>query len=159
MLYTLYEICYNIKKSKKDIDVVKFNSNEYNALFDEFEELIRESNYDFYSEANKIFPSRKNISIKFFENSIYFYTNSNSFENTYIYIDNKFESESYDYNEELYFINDKILYLFFILSTYFENEKSFTSLPIVESLNKYIRTQKRNKKHSIKKLLKQKLDG
>jgi hypothetical protein len=158
MLYDLYNVCCAINKSKKTIDVVKYDSKEYNSLYDELENLIQESNYDFYSIANKILPSNNNISLKFSNNNIFFYTNSNSFENTYVYKDNKFESEAYDFNDDIYFINDKVLYLLFIINAYFEVEKYLEESPIIHSLNKYIRTQKRNKK-SIKKLLKERLDG
>ena len=156
MLYELYNVSCQIKKSKKTIDVVKYN--EYVSLYDELENLIQESNYDFYSEANKILPSKNHISLKFSDNSIYFYTNSNSFENTYEYVDGKFESKPYDFNEEIYFVNDKVLYLLFIINSYFEVEKVIDDLPIIHTLNKYVRTQKRHKK-SIKKLLKERLDG
>jgi hypothetical protein len=157
LIYDLYNICCLINKSKKSIDVVKYDTDA--STFDELEHLIQESNYDFYSEANKIIPSKKNISLKFYNNSIYFYTNSNSFVNTYIYKDDTFESAPYDFNEDIYFVNDKVLYLFFIISSYFEFEKLLDESPIIHSLNKYVRTQKRHKKSSIKKLLKQKLDG
>jgi hypothetical protein len=158
MLYELYNICCSIKNSKKNIDVVRYDSKEYDSLYDEFEELIRESNYDFYSVANKILPSKKHISLKFSNNYIYFYTNSNSFENTYVYENGKFTSETFDFNDDIYFVNDKVLYLTFIINSYFEFEKMLEESPIIHSLNKYVRTQKRQKK-SIKKLLKQNIDG
>jgi hypothetical protein len=129
-------------------------SDKYNSLFDTFEQSIKKADYDFFTAASKMVSSK--ISITFSEGYIYFYKNTNSFVNTYS-INNslQLDKEHYDFNEELYFVNDSVVYLFYILTNYFFMKPKI-HISTEDVLNKFSRTMKRKKnKHSksIKKLL------
>jgi hypothetical protein len=157
LCFVIMETCNAINASKQDIDVVRMKSDTYNSTFDTFEQSIKKADYDFFSAAEKIIPSK--INITFSEGYIYFYKNTNSFVNTYSINDNlQIDKEHYDFNEELYFINDSVLYLFFILSNYFYMKPKI-HISSEDSLNKFSRTMKRQKKKntkSIRKLLEEK---
>lgn len=162
MFFGLLEVCNAIKSSKKEIDVVRLKTSEFDVCFDSFEQKIKEAKYDFLSAAVDELHPTKSISMTYSKDHIYFYTNSNSFVNTYS-IDSKLEmqEEYYEFNEELYFVNDSMLYLFYILTSYFYT-KDRLSIPIGESLAKFERTTKRKKKihsKSIQKLLQERIDG
>ena len=162
MFFGLLEVCNAIKSSKKDIDVIRLKTSEFDVSFDSFEQKIKNTKYDFLSAAVDELHATKSISMTYSKDHIYFYTNSNSFVNTYS-IDSKLEiqEEYYEFNEELYFVNDSMLYLFYILTSYFYT-KDRLFIPIGESLAKFERTTKRKKKvhsKSIQKLLQQRIDG
>ena len=151
MCFSLYEICNSISKSKEDIDVVRLESKEYNGLFDQIQNLLKSCSFDFYEVASKELLSVKLIDIKYHDNHIYFKPNTNSFENTYSIDDTfKLTTKSYDYNEDIYTINNKVIYFFFILSAYNIVKKDIKENEIVETLLKNTRTLKRNYKKSAK---------
>ena len=124
---------------------------------DELERKVN-INYDFYGEAIKNLNNDKKISLKFHENHIYFYKNTNSFEKIYS-INDTFELSllTEDFNEEIYYINDSMLYYFFILSSYFLLKKDIEPTEFLKNLDKHSRTMKRKSKSS-KKLLQDRLD-
>jgi hypothetical protein len=139
-----------IDSSKRDIDTVKMKDTEYNKLFDSFEQTIQKANYDFFTEASKIVPNK--ISIKFFKDHIYYYKNTNSFEKTYAINSNlEIDKEHYDFNEELYFVNDSVVYLFFIISSYLYMKPNVTLL-LEDSINKFSRRLKRTKNKKTKSI-------
>ena len=160
LCFVIIETCNAIQsyvstsKSNLDVDVVRMKSDKYNSIFDSFEQDIKKTDYDFITTASKMLPS--SISITFSEGYIYFYTNTNSFVNTYSINENlQIDKEHYDFNEELYFINDSVIYLFFILTNYFYMKPKI-HISSEDSFAKFTRTMKRQKnKHtkSIKKLL------
>jgi len=155
--FVMYEICNTINNSEKNIDVVKCLDTKYSSFMDELESKIN-INYDFYDQASKNLGV-KNISLKFYENHIYFYKNTNSFEKVYS-MNNSLELSliTEDFNEEIYYVNDGMLYYFFILSTYFLIKKDIKENEFLNSLDKHSRTMKRKHK-SAKKLLQDTLDG
>ena len=161
LCFRLLEICDAIKKSKLDIDVVRFKSSELNGEFDDFEEKLHNTNYDFFGAASKEIP--ETISITFSKHHIYFHKNTNSFANTYCINDSmKITEEYYDFNEDLYYVNDSVLYFFFILSNYFYMKSNMSESPIVDKLDKFSRTLKRKKNiksKSIKKLLEERWES
>ena len=151
MCFSLYEICNAISKSDENIDVVRLESNEYTSLLDQIQNLLKSCNFDFYEVASKEMLNVKLIDIKYHENHIYFKPDTKSFEHTYS-IDNTLNltMKSYDYNEDIYTINNKVLYFFFILSAYNLVRKDIKDREIVQSLLKNTRTLKRNYKKSAK---------
>jgi len=161
LCFKLLEICDAINKSKLDIDVVRLSSSELNSEFDDFEEKLVAANYDFFSAASKEIDAT--ICITFSKHHIYFYKQTNSFVNTYT-IDNsmKITQEYYDFNEDLYYISDSVLYFFFILSNYFYMKPHMSTSPMVDVLDKFSRTLKRKKNtksKSIKKLLEERWEN
>jgi len=159
LCFVLYEICNSIKK-EDDIDTVRYKSTEYNSSFDKLEQALKNSSFDFYDVASKELNELKLIDIKYHDRHIYFKKNSNSFEHTYE-IDStlNLEKVEYEFNEELYNVNNKVVYFFFILSVYNTIKSDIKDLEIVNTLLKHTRTTKRNLKKSAKNLIKEKLDG
>ena len=154
LCFILYEICNSIKK-EDDVDTVRYKSTEYNSKFDKLEQILKTSSFDFYDTASKQLHELEVINIKYHNNHIYFKTDTDSFENTYE-IDSKLnlEKTEYDYNEELYSVNNKLVYFFFILSVYNTIKSDIKDLEIVDTLLKHTRTTKRNLKRPAKKLIK-----
>ena len=154
LCFVLYEICNSIKK-EDDVDTVRYKSTEYNSKFDKLEQILKTSSFDFYDTASKQLHELEVINIKYHNNHIYFKTDTDSFENTYE-IDSKLnlEKTEYDYNEELYSVNNKLVYFFFILSVYNTIKSDIKDLEIVDTLLKHTRTTKRNLKRPAKKLIK-----
>ena len=150
LCFVILENINAIKDSKYDIDTVRMNSTEYNTLFDSFERKLKEADYDFFTEASKIIPNK--MSIKFFEDHIYFHNNTDSFEKTYN-INETFvlDKAHYDFNEELYYINDSVVYLFFIISSYLVM-KHDVKLSLEDSINKFSRKMKRTKNKKTKSI-------
>ena len=159
MCFVLYEIC-NMLKNKKEVDVARSTSNEYNAELDTLQQILKGSSFDFYDIASKHLLELNSIDIKYHEGYIYFKPQTNSTEHTYN-IDSKLnlEKEDYSFNEELYSVNNKVCYFFFILSVYNTIKSEIKDSEIVDTLLKHTRTTKRNLKKSAKKLIKDKLDG
>ena len=156
--FIMYELCNRIHDEKqKKIDVVKLLDTKYASYMDELERKVN-INYDFYGEAIKNLNNDKKISLKFHENHIYFYKNTNSFEKIYS-INDTFELSllTEDFNEEIYYVNDSMLYYFYILSTYFLLKKDIEPTEFLKTLDKHSRTMKRKSKSS-KKLLQERLD-
>ena len=155
MCYKLLEICKVIEKSKKDIDIVRFKSSQLNGSFDNFEQAIKNADYDFFTAAKNEIPSEINIS--FSKDHIYFYKNTNSFVNTYsINRSYNLDEENYEFNEELYFINDSVLKLFYIISNYLFMKNKLPTFKLGKDIEKFERTSKRKKNKqskSIKMLL------
>jgi len=148
---SMYEICNSISKSKEDLDVVRLESKEYNGLLDQIQNLLKACTFDFYEVASKEMLQIKLIDIKYHDKYTYFKPDTKSFEHTYSIDDSlKLIKKSYDYNEEIYTINNKVLYFFFILSTYNVIKKDIKERKIVETLIKNTRTLKRNYKKSAK---------
>ena len=156
LCFVILENINAIQSSRKDIDTVRMSSSEYNAMFDEFEQNLKEANYDFFTEASKLVPNK--ISIKFFKDHIYFHNNTDSFEKTFTINNNlDIDKEHYDFNEELYFVNNSTIYLFFIISSYLYMKPN-VKLSLEDSINKFSRKMKRTKNKktkSIKMLLKE----
>ena len=126
------------------------SSTEYNAIFDEFEQNLRKADYDFFTEASKLVPNK--TSIKFFEDHIYYHNNTDSFEKTYtINSSLDIDKEHYNFNEELYFINDSTIYLFFIISSYLYMKPN-VKLSLEDSINKFSRKMKRTKNKKTKSI-------
>jgi len=159
LCFILYEICNSIKK-EDDLDTVRYKSTEYNSSFDKLEQLLKSSSFDFYDTASKQLHNLNIINIKYYDRHIYFKKDTDSFEHTYE-IDShlNLEKAEYDFNEELYTVNNKVVYFFFILSVYNVIKSDIRDLEIVDTLLKHTRTTKRNLKKSAKKLIKEKLDG
>jgi hypothetical protein len=159
LCFVLYEICNTIKK-EDDVDTVRYKSTDYNSSFDKLEQILKNSSFDFYDIASKQLHELDVINIKYHNNHIYFKTDTDSFERTYE-IDSKLKLEKaeYDFNEELYSVNNKLVYFFFILSVYNTIKSDIKDLEIVDTLLKHTRTTKRNLKRSVKKLMKDKIDG
>ena len=160
MFFGILEICDAIRKNDRNADVIRLKTSEFDAAFDSFEQKVKHADYDFATSASKEIPST--ISISFSEDHIYFYMNTNSFAHTYS-INSSFhiDEEHYDFNNELYYVNDSMIFLFFVIANYSYMKDTFTS-EIGDALAKYERTSKRKKKiktKSIKKLLQQRIDG
>ena len=150
LCFILLENINAIHSSKRDIDTVRMKDTEYNTIFDSFEQTVKSANYDFFSEASKILPSK--ISIKFFKDHIYYYKNTNSFEKTYAINNNlEIDKEHYDFNEELYFINDSSIYLFFIITSYLYMKPN-VKIGLEDSINKFSRRLKRTKNKKTKSI-------
>jgi DNA repair exonuclease SbcCD ATPase subunit len=159
LCFVLYEICNKIKNST-DADVVKLQTTEYNSEFDELEQTLKNSSYDFYDTASKQLLELKPIDIKYHEGHIYFKPKTDSFVNTYVMDDKmNLEKAEYTFNEETYLLSNKLLYFFFIMSVYNSVKSEIKDKKIVDTLLKHTRTTKRNLKKSAKKLIKEKLDG
>ena len=149
--FSIYEVCNTINKSDDTIDVARLETKEFNAYLDEIQNLLKSCQFDFYEVASKEMLKIKLIDIKYHENHIYFKTDTRSFEHTYA-IDNdlKISKKSYDYNEDIYTINNKVIYFFFIISTYNVIKKDLSESDIVQDLLRNTRTLKRNYKKSAK---------
>ena len=150
LCFVILENINAIQSSRKDIDTVRMSSTEYNAIFDKFEQNLRKADYDFFTEASKLVPNK--TSIKFFEDHIYYHNNTDSFEKTYtINSSLDIDKEHYNFNEELYFINDSTIYLFFIISSYLYMKPN-VKLSLEDSINKFSRKMKRTKNKKIKSI-------
>lgn len=150
LCFVILENINAIQRSRKDIDTVRMSSTEYNAIFDEFEQTLRKADYDFFTEASKLVPNK--TSIKFFEDHIYYHNNTDSFEKTYtINSSLDIDKEHYNFNEELYFINDSTIYLFFIISSYLYMKPN-VKLSLEDSINKFSRKMKRTKNKKTKSI-------
>ena len=150
LCFVILENINAIQSSRKDIDTVRMSSSEYNAMFDEFEQNLKEANYDFFTEASKLVPNT--MSIKFFQDHIYFHNNTDSFEKTFTINNNlDIDKEHYDFNEELYFVNNSTIYLFFIISSYLYMKPN-VKLSLEDSINKFSRKMKRTKNKKTKSI-------
>lgn len=150
LCFTLLENLNAIQESKHTIDTVRMSVTEYNKLFDTFEQTIKSANYDFFSEASKLVPNK--TSIKFFEDHIYFHNNTNSFEKTFRINESlDIDKENYTFNEELYYINNSVVYLFFIISSYLYMKPDL-KLVLEDSINKFSRRMKRTKNKKTKSI-------
>lgn len=159
--FVMLEVCNAIQEynhKHKDMDVVRMKSDKYNAIFDSFEQKIKNTNYDFYTNA----PD-STISITYYNNHIYFYRNTNEFINTYSINDNlEINKEHYDFNEEVYHINDKVIYLFFIITNYLYmkdnkgNTKQLDAEKGLKSFSRKLKYAKRKHSKSLQKVLEEK---
>ena len=148
---SIYEICNAISKSEDTIDVARLESKDFNGLIDEIQNLLKSCQFDFYEVASKEMLKTKQVDIKYHDNHIYFKTDTRSSEHTYTIGDNlKLSKKSYDYNEDIYTINNKVIYFFFILSTYNVIKKDISENSTVQDLLRNTRTLKRNYKKSAK---------
>lgn len=163
MFFGILEICDALKKASKnkEMDVIRLKTDDLDAAFDSFEQKVKDSNYDFYRAASK--ELRSSISITYSKDHIYFYMNTNSFVHTYsIDDDMEIKEESYDFNKELYYVNDSMIFLFYVLANYYTMKDKMYDSAIGDVLAKFQRTNKRKKNSktkSIKKLLKERIDG
>lgn len=148
---SIYEICNVISRSEDTIDVARLESKEYNGLIDEIQNLLKACQFDFYEVASKEIIKTKLVDIKYNDNHIYFKRDTHSSEHTYSIDDHlKLSKKTYDYNEDIYTINNKVIYFFFILSTYNVIKKDIRENDTVQELLKNTRTLKRNYKKSAK---------
>lgn len=150
LCFELLEICKIVELSDKNIDVIKLENTSLNVDFDKLENKIKECPYDFFEQAKKHFPTKKEISIGFFKDAIYFYLETDKFDKTYI-IDkqNELHLANFDFNEEIYYVNNHMLYLFFIICNKIITKQKFAEL------DSYVRKQKRSKTKRMSTLLKE----
>ena len=162
MCFVLYEICNSIKEYKK-IDVARLKSSKYNSYLDEIENKLKDYPYDFYEHASKGVSLENLVSLKSLDNYIYFYNNTGSYEKTFnIDDDMEFKNEEYDFNDDIFLINNKVLYYFYILSGASIIMNDIKDEEIIDSLEKYSRTKKRKIKsggRSFEKVLSNVRDG
>ena len=150
LCFELLEICKLIEQSDKNIDVIKLENTSLNVDFDKLENKIKECPYDFFEQAKKHFPTKKEISIGFFKDAIYFYLETDKFDKTYtIDKQNELHLANFDFNEEIYYVNNHMLYLFFIICNKIITKQKFAEL------DSYIRKQKRSKTKRMSTLLKE----
>jgi len=150
LCFELLEICKIIELSDKNMDVIFIEKTSLNVDFDKLETKIKECPYDFFEHAKKEFPNKKEISLGFFKNGIYLYLETNKFDKMYtIDKQNELHLANFDFNEEIYYVNNHMLYLFFIICNKIINKKKFAEL------DSYIRKQKRSKTKRMSTLLKE----
>lgn len=150
LCFRLLDICHSISEADKNIDVVRLDNITLNAEVDELEIKIKEHSYDFFENAKKQFPDKKEISIGFFKDHVYFYMETNKFDKMYS-IDEKHELhiQNYDFNEEIYYLNNHLLFLFYIICAKLHTHKKY------DPLDSYVRKTKRSKTKRLSTLLKE----
>lgn len=166
MFFVLQEIINTIRSDDRKIDVLRIKSKEYNSTFDFLNFKLESHEYDFYSVAKKELLNNKQIDLTFKDSSIFI---ALSDKDDHVYDFNKnltLTVSNYKYKNDIYYMNDSMVYLFFILSTHFylqsENLVDLDDYKEIEdSLERSVRKLKRFKsknKRSIETLMKERKD-
>ena len=166
MFFVLQEIINTVRSDQRKIDVLRIKSKEYNSSFDYLNFILESHEYDFYNVAKKELLNTKAMNMTFKDNFIYIALND---KDDHLYDFNKnltITVSNYKYKNDIYYINDSMIYLFFILSTHFylqsENLIDLDDYEeITNDLESTVRKLKRLKskdKRSIEALMKERKD-
>jgi chromosome segregation ATPase len=166
MFFVLQEIINTIRSDDRKIDVLRIKSKEYNSSFDYLNFTLESHEYDFYNIAKKELLNNKHINLTFKDSSIFI---ALSDKDDHVYDFNKnltMTVSNYKYKNDIYYMNDSMIYLFFILSTHFylqsENLVDLDDYKEIEDrLESSVRKLKRFKsknKRSIEALMKERKD-
>ena len=166
MFFVLQEVINTVKSDKRSVDVLRIRSKQYNSSFDYLNFQLESHEYDFYNIAKKELLNTKPINITFKNNHIFLALTEKD-DKVYDFNTNLTMTVSnYNYSNDIYYFNDSMVYLFFILSTHFylqsENMIDLDEYKEVEEkLEKTVRKMKRMKskdKRSIETLMKERKD-
>jgi DNA repair exonuclease SbcCD ATPase subunit len=166
MFFVLQEIINTVKSDDRSIDVLRIRSKQYNSSFDYLNFQLESHEYDFYNVAKKELLNTKPINITFKNNHIFLALTEKD-DKVYDFNTNLTMTVSnYKYTNDIYYFNDSMVYLFFILSTHFylQSENMIDSdeyKEVEEKLEKTVRKMKRMKskdKRSIETLMKERKD-
>jgi hypothetical protein len=119
MFFVLQEIINTVRSDERKIDVLRIKSKEYNSSFDYLNFILESHEYDFYNVAKKELLNTKAMNMTFKDNFIYIALTD---KDDHLYDFNKNLTttvSNYKYKNDIYYINDSMIYLFFILSTHF----------------------------------------
>ena len=166
MFFVLQEIINTVKSDERNIDVLRIRSKQYNSSFDYLNFTLESHEYDFYNVAKKELLNTKPISMAFKDNHIFLALTEKDDKVYDFNVNLTMTVSNYKFKNDIYYFNDSMVYLFFILSTHFylQSENMIDSdeyKEVEEKLEKTVRKMKRMKskdKRSIETLMKERKD-
>ena len=166
MFFVLQEVINAVKSDERNIDVLRIRSKQYNSSFDYLNFTLESHEYDFYNVAKKELLNTKPISMAFKDNHIFLALTEKDDKVYDFNVNLTMTVSNYKFKNDIYYFNDSMVYLFFILSTHFylQSENMIDSdeyKEVEEKLEKTVRKMKRMKskdKRSIETLMKERKD-